>query len=321
MYGWKAEAARVAGLARSRRRALSTAVVTLKVGKLANRIILFAHLAAAAREYGFGVINPAFDEYAEYFEQFKGAVWPRFPVRASRTPARLTRSARHASYALARTATNLLTSLRVRNSIIDFERVTEIDEFYDLSSERFLKLVESTRLIVIQGWGFRDNISFRKHDDLIRELFVPVAGVRQKVDETVSRARSQAGVLVGIHVRRGDYRSFNDGAYFYSLPEYRRVMEEVANLFPQQSVAFVVCSDEDIPSDAFSGLTVELENRLHVVDLYCLAECDYVLGPPSSFSLWASFYGDRPLYWLRTPTAFPSLTDFEVRYPGEQFHQ
>jgi hypothetical protein len=33
-------------------------------------------------------------------------------------------------------------------------------------------------------------------------------------------------------------------------------------------------------------------------DLYALAKYDYILGPLSSYSQWASFYGNKPLYQL-----------------------
>jgi hypothetical protein len=36
-----------------------------------------------------------------------------------------------------------------------------------------------------------------------------------------------------------------------------------------------------------------------VGDLFALAECDYVLGPLSTFSQWASFHGNKPLLQLR----------------------
>ena len=35
-----------------------------------------------------------------------------------------------------------------------------------------------------------------------------------------------------------------------------------------------------------------------VGDLYALARCDYIFGPVSTFSQWASFYGDKPLFHL-----------------------
>jgi len=35
-----------------------------------------------------------------------------------------------------------------------------------------------------------------------------------------------------------------------------------------------------------------------VVDLYFLSSCDAIVGPPSSFSMWAASYGSCPLYWI-----------------------
>jgi hypothetical protein len=49
-----------------------------------------------------------------------------------------------------------------------------------------------------------------------------------------------------------------------------------------------------------------------VEDLYALAACDRLLAAPSTFSMWASFYGAVPLYVV--PHAAPdfSLADFRV---------
>jgi hypothetical protein len=35
-----------------------------------------------------------------------------------------------------------------------------------------------------------------------------------------------------------------------------------------------------------------------VGDLYALARCDYIMGPPSTYTQWASFYGNRPMLSL-----------------------
>jgi hypothetical protein len=42
-----------------------------------------------------------------------------------------------------------------------------------------------------------------------------------------------------------------------------------------------------------------------VEDLYSLARCDYLLGPPSTFSLWASFYGNVPLHQMASAGLAP----------------
>ena len=35
-------------------------------------------------------------------------------------------------------------------------------------------------------------------------------------------------------------------------------------------------------------------------DLYSLAQVDLLVGPPSTFTGWASFYGSVPIYWLES---------------------
>jgi hypothetical protein len=34
-------------------------------------------------------------------------------------------------------------------------------------------------------------------------------------------------------------------------------------------------------------------------DLHALARCDYIFGPQSTFTQWASFYGNKPLFLLK----------------------
>lgn len=37
-----------------------------------------------------------------------------------------------------------------------------------------------------------------------------------------------------------------------------------------------------------------------IEDLYAFAKTDLLMGPPSTFTLWASFYGDVPLSMMST---------------------
>jgi len=49
-----------------------------------------------------------------------------------------------------------------------------------------------------------------------------------------------------------------------------------------------------------------------VEDLYALAECDYIIGPPSTYTLWASFYGDTPLWFMEHKGDIPDLSAFFI---------
>ena len=133
----------------------------------------------------------------------------------------------------------------------------------------------------------------------------------------LARCRRTAQVLVGIHVRRGDYATFANGRYYYDLPTYARQLAALLPQFPAGvRVEFLMCSDEALDMSHFAGLPVHRPTGHFVEDLYALAGCDYVLGPPSSFSLWASFAGQVPLCHLHSASQAVALRDFAVYEDG-----
>ena len=77
-------------------------------------------------------------------------------------------------------------------------------------------------------------------------------------------------------------------------------------------MAFLLCSNEELNYADFAGLQVHSATGHFVEDLYALAACDLVLGPPSSYSMWASFYGQVPLLHLEHADQPVSLPDFQV---------
>ena len=87
-------------------------------------------------------------------------------------------------------------------------------------------------------------------------------------------------------------------------------MNGLAEQFPARKVAFLICSDEPRNEQEFPGLSVEFGARSPLEDLYALAKCDYIFGPVSTFSQWASFYGNKPLF---------SLYDSDTRLESGKF--
>ena len=70
-------------------------------------------------------------------------------------------------------------------------------------------------------------------------------------------------------------------------------------LWPERKVRFLICSNEDVSSLlSLPGVLAAAGPGAPVMDLYALAACDYLIGPPSTFSLWASFHGGAPLQML-----------------------
>lgn len=283
-------------------------VIAKKVGRLANRMLLFAHFIAAAREHGLTLANPAFSNYGRYFPATARDFLCRYPRRPG-LPAPWV--ARELLYRLTLLVADALAARQRRGREAPLVRLRR-DQRLDLDGPEFLARARRHRVLFVQDWFFRSADGCRKHRAAIREFFTPHARHRERSRELVEAARRSGRFLVGVHVRQGDYASFKEGRYFYSHREYRAVMERVRAAFADRDVAFLVCSDAPIPADAFAGLAVHYGNGHELEDLGALAGCDRLVGPPSTYGKWASFDGDVPRYELIDPAADVGPDAFRV---------
>lgn len=166
------------------------------------------------------------------------------------------------------------------------------DKELDLEQDTdFQRLLEREQIILLDGWLIRANGALQEYAQEIRGYFTPNWEVSQLVDTAVGAARSHGGVLVGVHIRRGDYAQWMDGKYFWSIETYANWMRSICNQLAGRKITFLVCSEERLSKDQFAGLDVEFGPGTAVSDMYSLAGCDIIFGPPSTFSDWARFYG------------------------------
>jgi hypothetical protein len=180
-----------------------------------------------------------------------------------------------------------------------------------MSAPDFVDLAERSHILVVCGWLFRDHSALQKHARAIRPLFTPISSHRSRVDAAIAQARANADLLVGVHIRRGDYRTFRGGRFFFEFDQYADLMRKVSStLGHQKRVAFLICSDESIPMDRFCGMNTFLGSGHVIEDMYSLAKCDLLMGPQSTFSAWASFYGSVPLYVIEHPQEEPRPESF-----------
>lgn len=265
-------------------------VLISDAGRLGNRLLAFAHAIAFAIEHEYSVSSPTFARYAHHFpaiaHESNGFLWPRS------LQDRLTFWAdRHVH--------------RAHWSTV----IVPAGSSEAVPLEQVVPTREPKRNVVLSGWLFRDSATLKKHAAAVRRIFAPQDDISVEVEKIMGRLK--APVVVGMHVRRGDYRHYRDGEYCYSDDVYLRVMERARELFAPAEVQFVICSDEAVtlrvmlrrPS-AVGGPGGE------VSDLYALSRCDYIIGPPSTYSMWAAFYGDRPLLHLQPSQTSVTLSDF-----------
>lgn len=128
----------------------------------------------------------------------------------------------------------------------------------------------------------------------VRTFFSPSEYVIQNIENDFKVNKSKDTVIVGVHIRRGDYESWLGGKYFFSLSQYANCCKRICSIFPGR-IKFLLCSNEKVDLTKFNGLEVfQLTNSDSVHDLYGLSKCDYIIGPPSTYSTWASFIGEKP---------------------------
>ena len=120
--------------------------------------------------------------------------------------------------------------------------------------------------------------------------------------------------LIGVHIRRRDYKTFVGGRYYFDDSVYRREMQRVMD-FRKDCVnkMSLVFSDENIDETSFAELPCRFMHGTEVEDQWMMSQCDYLMGPPSTFSAWASFMGKVPLARMRDKDYELKPEDFAYR--------
>ena len=258
-----------------------------RYGGLCNRLFTFANLIAFGREHGIPVVNPGWDDRRALFPAFGDDPWCAWPAgsgprglgwmgpRVARVPD-LVRRAWPACH-------------------------VQIGErgVLDLADEDDPRVIRMKKhFTVCSGLYFLAGGAMQRQRQELREVFRPAPDVQARVDAAIRQARAAGDVLVGVHIRQGDYRTFIGGALFYASTVYALRMRELAERLAGRTPCFLVCSDEPQPDALFGGLPTVRGPGDAAGDLYALAACDYVFGPPSTFTQWASYYGGVPQWTL-----------------------
>ena len=171
-----------------------------------------------------------------------------------------------------------------------------------------------------KGWQTRTDTRYlAQTKPQLKQVFRPKEEIMQKAEEMVADLREESDMVVGVHIRRGDYVTWHEGRFFYELEEYRQFMLRIQECYKGKCVSFFISSNEDFSPDFFEGCTCKRfgkEPSGTILDLYTLSICDQIIGPFSSYSRWASFIGEVPLCFLEskdqqfTEDSFSKLVDF-----------
>lgn len=273
-------------------------------GQLANKLFVAANLIALAEEEHLRVVLPAFHPYRIYFEGTRRGLLVTYPggFAINLPPGSKVFWAWCKLQGLwdARLWRHVYSDAHLR-------KIAVKGVFLDLGWDYFVNLDDPVvrarfvtgRRLFTRAWQMRGYRLMEKHRGALLRYFAPSPFMRQIIEPALSGLRDGVDVLVGVHLRRGDYRVFNNGRWYYEDDDYARYMDRVVALHPGQRVRFVVCSNEPIPNGFHQRFDVRPGPGHHVGDLFALSECDLIMGPPSTYSAWAAVYGGRRLFVIK----------------------
>ena len=251
--------------------------------QMCNNLLQYAHVYAWGREHGRKVISMRFSYKYQYFHichtSLTGFGW----------------------YLLAKylAALKLLPTASFKHE--------------DCDREALERMMLRHRHIVVSGWFVRYYDLFLKYRQEICDLFTLdeqyTTPVKAKMREAESILHLTSYILhqpspshlrLGIHIRRGDYATWNYGKYCYDDETYARHINRFAELYPDKEIHVYLSTNDATVTE---GKYQELCPQVHIhhlqgsapEDLFMLSECDYLIGPPSTFSLVAAMYRDIPL--------------------------
>jgi len=167
-----------------------------------------------------------------------------------------------------------------------------------------------------KGWNTMNDTRYLSETKKeLQEIFQPRKDITDKAKQLISEIKKRSDILIGVHIRHGDYKTFRGGQYFYTLEEFHKFMLQIQDLYFDRKVAFFISSNEQFSVNFFHGCQCyrfEEEVSGDILDLYTLSLCDRIIGPWSTYSRWASFIGDVPLCFIKGKQQIINKSDFSV---------
>lgn len=267
-----------------------------KNGQLCNRLWQASYFIANAIEYDYSFLHLGFKDYLEYYNESishqlkelgKDIVFRDYKS----TPLKHRLVIKYA---------NISEKLKYNLPFIREIKLKTNTTKYDISQSPFIKLAKN-KILLIDGWRFVDYSALKKHAEVIRKIFTPNEVFLKNVAKLKNEEFKKFDKIIGVHMRWGDYASFLQGRWLYSIDDYQSFMNQVRNLprFKNMHLGFYICSNEGVDLNYFRNFDIVKSTGNFIEDLYGLSLCDLIIGPPSTYSGWAAFYGKVPLLFLQ----------------------
>ena len=294
-------------------------ILSMKYGRLCNRLFNAAHILALSIENKHTFVNLAFYEYAKYFRATRNDIFCRYPTQTGLI--KKNKIIAFLLYYLGYHVATVLYYLRKLGFNAGWLRLHTVRPLEKEDSDVLIldgdtsslpiDFFNSNQVFFFQGWALRSFKCLRKHGDTVREYFTPADVYLANIRAFIAENREGYDLLIGIVIRHGNYRTWLKGKYFYSTEKYTNFMKQLKTLFSDKKIKFLIFSDEEQDTKIFKSANIDFYFRSgHMIEnLYSLAECDYIVSTHSTYGMWASFYGKTPLCIINDPDQIITTSD------------
>ncbi|KAI8776505.1 galactoside 2-alpha-L-fucosyltransferase 1 [Biomphalaria glabrata] len=164
---------------------------------------------------------------------------------------------------------------------------------YATFDSKFMNLPQRNLTLAgyLQSWRY-----FLHAQDEIRQEFTLVPSLQKEADAVLASCRShlQNHVIVGVHVRRGDFVLDHKQKFGYGVANasyFVKAFAKIRSLLPNQNITFLVASDnltwcKDNIKDTSVTFLPERDRGIHFA---ILSSCDHVILTSGTFGWWIAW--------------------------------
>ncbi|MEI0557937.1 alpha-1,2-fucosyltransferase [Brachyspira intermedia] len=211
-------------------------------------------------------------------------------------------------YSIIEGISNFCKKMHIKNYLIYDYMDINLRENIELYDSQIL--ANKNKTIFVSGWDFRVTNLVYQYRDYFAQKYTPI-NLNSEEYNNIKNKFADYDLKVGIHIRRGDYKGWNNGRFFYEDEVYNDKIDQFYNLFPNKKILFIIFSNEEITLKPNHDYMISKCQWYE--DHSLLSLCDYIMGPPSTFTIWASYIGDVPLYHIYNKDDIINVSNFNIK--------
>lgn len=183
------------------------------------------------------------------------------------------------------------------------------------NNDLYYNILLTKKCVLVHGWCFRAHHLTEKFQDYFIKKYRLLTSFHY--DNTllnfISTINKNEYTIIGVHIRKGDYRTFEDGKYYFDDHVYQTYIQRLTKIDEgpmMKKKMFIIFSNEKVNIPENENLKIS-KNRWYI-DHLLMSRCDYLIGPPSTFTLWASYIGKNKYFHFQDNSGFIEKSSFAI---------